>query len=297
MLALPQFRPDMSFDEACSVALDFLAVAIPMGYWSVSRHIAGRQLYLAVVDDAYGKVAGDSHEWSDSLCQYMVTGSAPQIAPDAMAIPKYAAAGIAGILPIGAYIGIPIQAGDGEVFGTLCGLDPSVKGPALFAEASTLRQVGELLARFLDADLARTRLARETELAEARRGLDAAASWMVTQSFWEDTLALEAPRLERFGDCAAVLAVAVAPDDLVTAAAALRRKTRASDLVAELGDTGFGILARDIVPANTPGLVARVETVLADSGVTASVTHRDISIKDGLTAAWQDVAPRLTLAV
>ena len=85
----------MSFEQASDAVVSYLKEKVPLGFWSVSEYRDGRQVYLSVQDDAYGKVAGDSHAWSDSFCQYMVTGQTPQIAPDAMAVPQYAAAGVA----------------------------------------------------------------------------------------------------------------------------------------------------------------------------------------------------------
>ena len=157
--------PLMSFDEACEVVLQHLKSTVPLGFWSVSQHVDGRQVYLAVKDDAYGRQVGGSHAWSDSFCQYMVAGETPQIAPDAMAVPQYAAAGVARALPIGAYVGIPIRGGDGELFGTLCGMDPVVQQPALAGQAPALHLLATLLGQILAAERLREEaVQREAEL-------------------------------------------------------------------------------------------------------------------------------------
>jgi GAF domain-containing protein len=153
----------MSFEQASDAVVAYLKEKVPLGFWSVSEYRDGRQVYLSVQDDAYGKVAGDSHAWSDSFCQYMVTGQTPQIAPDAMAVPQYAAAGVAQVLPIGAYVGVPIRGGDGELFGTLCGLDPEIAGPDLLAQAPGLQLLSTLLSQILQAD----RLRADGEAREA----------------------------------------------------------------------------------------------------------------------------------
>jgi GAF domain-containing protein len=153
----------MSFEQASDAVVSYLKEKVPLGFWSVSEYRDGRQVYLSVQDDAYGKVAGDSHAWSDSFCQYMVTGQTPQIAPDAMAVPQYAAAGVAQVLPIGAYVGMPIRGGDGELFGTLCGLDPETAGPDLLAQAPGLQLLSTLLSQILQAD----RLRADGEAREA----------------------------------------------------------------------------------------------------------------------------------
>jgi len=154
----------LSFDQASLLVIDFLKDALPLGFWSVSRHIDGRQVYLQVRDDAYGRVPGGSHAWSDSFCQHMVTGSTPQIAPRAMAVPEYADAGVAKSLQIGAYVGIPILAGDGQVFGTLCGLDPEPQPDSLLDHAPMLHLVAALLGQILLA----SRLRRDATEREAK---------------------------------------------------------------------------------------------------------------------------------
>lgn len=165
MMQVPVLSPLMSFDEACGYVLDYLKTAVPLGWWSVTHYDGDRQVYLHVRDDAYGTAAGGSHLWSDSFCQHMVTGAAPQIAPDAMAVAHYRGAGVASALPIGAYVGIPIQSGDGEMFGTLCGLDPVVQPAELEHHAPVLHLLASLLGQIRQADLLRGQaVEREAQL-------------------------------------------------------------------------------------------------------------------------------------
>ncbi|WP_167760936.1 ATP-binding protein [Geodermatophilus sp. DF01_2] len=163
----------MSFDEASAAVVSFLKTAVPMGSWSVTRVGDGRQVHLTVEDDAYGLTAGDGVDWSDTLCRHMVSGAAPQIAPEAMAVPEYATAGAARRVPIGAYVGVPIRAGDGSLFGTLCGLDPTVQSPALLEQAPVFRMLADLLGRVLEAE--ELRRDAEERAAELRRQTSALA--------------------------------------------------------------------------------------------------------------------------
>ena len=97
----------VNFDEASARVVEYLQTVIPMGFWAVTRFDGERQVYLEVRDSAYGLAAGGSHRWEDSFCINMVAGRTPQIAPDAKAIPEYAAAGVSEQISIGAYIGMP----------------------------------------------------------------------------------------------------------------------------------------------------------------------------------------------
>jgi GAF domain-containing protein len=160
--------PLTRFSEACALVVAYLRESIPLAFWSVSHFDGERQIYVCVQDDVYGKTAGGSHAWSDSFCQYMVTGSTPQIAPDAMAVPQYAAAGVAQVLSIGAYVGVPICNGDGSLFGTLCGMDPEIQSGELLDQAPLLHMLAALLGQTLHADRLRAEaLDREAELQQS----------------------------------------------------------------------------------------------------------------------------------
>ena len=163
----------MSFDEASAAVVSFLKTAVPMGFWSVTRIDEGRQTYLTVEDDAYGLGVGDGVDMADSLCQHVLSGAAPQIAPEAMAVPEYASAEAAQRLDIGAYVGIPIRAGDGSLFGTLCGLDPTPQSARLLKQAPVFRMLAELLGRVLEAE--QLSADAERQAAELRRQASALA--------------------------------------------------------------------------------------------------------------------------
>lgn len=159
--------PLMSFDEASERVLDHLRDLIPMRFWAVSAHeVEGdRQVYLHLRDQTGRRAAGDFSAWSESFCQYVVAGVAPQIAADAMAVPQYAAVSAAsGGVDIGAYVGVPIQSGAGTYFGTLCATDPQVQPDGVLEQHAPLLQ---LLATLLGQILAAERLQAEAEEREA----------------------------------------------------------------------------------------------------------------------------------
>jgi diguanylate cyclase len=292
--------PSMTFGEASEAVVDYLKTAIPMGYWSVSRYDGTRQVYLAVRDDKYGKAVGDSHAWSDSLCQYSTADSAPAIAPDAMAVPLYAAAGVAHDLQIGAYIGVPIRRADGALFGTLCGLDPEVHTDALEVHAPLLQLLSMLLGTILEADLIRSEQARRLERAEVLAETDALTG-LVNRRGWERCIGLEEERFRRFGDPGAVIMIDLdglkevndrdghaAGDAYIRAAAeVLTGCVRGHDLVARLGGDEFGVLATHSTPPQTAAMVTRLRTALEQAGVAGSIGHAPYTFVAGFPGAWK----------
>jgi diguanylate cyclase len=288
-----------SFDQACAAVVDFLKDAVPLGYWSVSRYDGERQLYLQVRDDAYGLAAGDSHDWDGSLCRRMVAGG-PRVAPDAMAVPEYAAAEVTRQIPIGAYVGVPIQSGDGRLFGTLCGLDPAPQDEALRECEPLLALLGSLLTTILRSELALVEVERSAERSERDAETDELTG-VGNRRRWSRFLEVEGERLRRFGDPAAVLVLDLdglkavndarghaAGDDLIyLAAQVLRRQLRDHDLLARLGGDEFGIVATRILPARTPSLVARLRAALDEAGIAASIGYAPYVLTEGLGAAWE----------
>jgi diguanylate cyclase len=298
--SLPTLSATMTFDDACAAVVAYLSEAIPMGYWSVSRYDGTDQLYLAVDDRAYGKVAGDHHAWADSFCQYSVTGQAPAIAPDAMAVPLYAQAGVAQELRIGAYIGVPVRRADGELFGTICGLDPEVQSPELAAQAPLLGLLSTLLGTILEADSLRTDQARRLEQAEARAETDQLTG-AINRHGWERYIALEEERYRRFGDPGSVIMLDLdglkevnderghAEGDryIKLAASVLMRTVRGNDLVARLGGDEFAVLATHTDPSQTATLAERLRSALHDAGVASSIGHAPYTFVAGFPGAWE----------
>lgn len=301
MLAVPPLSPAMSFDQASQAVVDYLKRAVPLGLWAVSRFDETDQLYLAVADDTYGKGPGARVAWTDILCREMVAG-APQIAPDAMAVPGYAGAGVAGTIAIGTYVGVPIQRGDGQVFGTLCGIDPAPHpaAEALGVHGPLIQLLVMLLSTVLEADLARTAALRRAEGAQLDAESDVLTG-LLNRRGWERYLAVEEDRYRRFGDPGSVVILdldrlkeindrgghGAGDEHIRLAAQTLRATTRSTDIVARLGGDEFGVVATNTTPENIRALVVRLREALFAAGVSGSFGHAPNTIVSGFPGAWK----------
>jgi len=258
MSELPPELGLLSFDEASILVINFLKDALPMGFWSVSRHLDDRQVYLQVLDDVYGKEPGGSHAWSDSFCQYMVTGQTPQIAPRAMDVPLYADAGVSRVIRIGAYVGIPILGGDGQVFGTLCGLDPEPKPASLSDQAPMLKLLATLLGQILLSDRLRVE-ATDREAKLRWRAFHDPLTGLANRALFRDRLnhATDLQRrdlrtisvllidLDGFKSVNDVLGHAAGDLLLAEVARRIRSCLRAGDTASRLGGDEFAVLIED----------------------------------------------------
>jgi GAF domain-containing protein len=145
--------------------IEYLSRVAPLGTWAVTRIHDDNQVMLAVDSPGYGIPVGAQFPYSASLCRSMVSGAAPQIAPDISVVPEYAATALAAPIDIGAYVGTPIVGPDGELIGTVCGFDPAAQPESLRAQQPLLGLLSSLLSAVLEADITSTAIARELERA------------------------------------------------------------------------------------------------------------------------------------
>ena len=278
----PQSAP-LSFGEACDLVVDYLKREVPLAFWSVTQYDDGRQVYLRVRDEVYGKSDGDSYPWSDSFCQHMVAGVTPQIAPDAMAIPEYAAMKVSSAVTIGAYVGVPIQGANGELFGTLCGLDPHRQPGSLRDHAPLLQLCATLLSQILLAECLRLEaIDREAELHwnafhDHLTGLSNRAQFLHDVS---DALTHPGGRgtvmlidLDDFKAVNDVLGHAAGDSLLKMVARRLRTVLSAGDALARLGGDEFAIFTRSADPA---AVAERICAALHEPFPIADTFHQDL---------------------
>lgn len=300
-MSLPAMSADIGFDAAAQLVLDYLNTNIPLALWSVTRVENGRQTFLYIDEDnGYHKPRGDSHPWEGSFCIHMAAGRAPAIAPDAQAVPAYAAAGVNATATIGTYAGAVITEPTGELFGAICGLDPSthLDDAALNAAGPTLVLLGQLLTMVLATDRARDRAAMDLLEAQLTAETDALTG-LHNRRAWERIIADEEERFHRYADPTVAAMVDLdqlkavndtqghaAGDRYIQAAArALRESVKADDVVARLGGDEFAILMRQCTEQQAAIAVNRIYDHLQGSGVAGSLGWAPITVVKGFPAA------------
>ena len=289
-----------SFEQAAHTVLRYLQAEVPMGFWAVTRVENGRQSYLVLDANAYGLVEGGAHAWEGSFCVHMAAGRAPSVAPDAQAVPLYAAAAVNESIQIGAYAGAPVREPDGTLFGAICGLDPTRHGEQspLANAGPLLALLGEMLTVVLAAERAREQATGQALAADLAAERDALTG-LHNRRAWERLLAEEEDRFRALGDPTVVVVVDLdqmkavndehghaAGDDLLRrAAVALAAAVRGSDVLARLGGDEFGLLLRGCEEASAPSRVTALSAALTAAGVHASAGWAALSVRLGLPAA------------
>ena len=261
------------FAGASREVLSFLHQRIGMDLWMVSRADNEDWVVLAAEDHGYGVKEGDVFRWADTFCSRMVRGAGPRIAPRAVDVPAYAELPFTGQLPIGAYVGVPLVDGEGQLFGTLCGLNPQEMPATIVNEQPMVEVLADMLSGLLSAELNTSALAREAEAARSEALTDALTG-LANRRGWETALAAEEERCRRYGATACVVAIELdglkspgvswAARDaydavLVRAAQALRQTVRKPDTLARLDDDRFVVLGVECTTAEAMALLRRLE--------------------------------------
>ena len=299
-MTYPAITPSMGFDDVARAVLAHLREHVPMGFWSVTRVENGRQTYLYLDDNDYGLTAGQAHQWEDSFCIHMASGTGPAVAPDVQAVPAYARAGINDTAAIGSYAGSVISEPNGALFGAICGIDPDVKhdDPRLVAAGPLLQLLGTLLTMALAADRAREDAAALLLAAEIAAETDVLTG-LYNRRAWERLLEEEEVRFRRLGDPTVVVMTDLdflktvndtqghdAGDAYIRqAASALRAATRGSDYVARLGGDEFGLLLRHCDESQADGRVRDIYRLMTEAGVATSLGWAPITVLRGFPAA------------
>lgn len=289
------------FREASIRALAFLRDMTGMDLWMVTRVDGEDWIVLESEDHGYGIKRGDLFTWSDSFCSRMVNGLGPRVAAVASDVPAYREAPIGRAVPIGAYVGIPLQGKDGELFGTLCSIDPQEKGSALKELQPTFELIADLLSGILAAELKVEAAERAARLAS----LDATHDELTGiggRRGWNLAISAEEDRCVRHGHPAAVVFIDLdelkrvndregheAGDELLRVTAATIKGTlRGHDFAARIGGDEFAVLAPECNPAQAKALSERLRVALGQAGIKASVGYASRRTSAGLEEAVRE---------
>ena len=298
---VPDFlQPARTFDTATSQVLEYLGQVMPMGMWAVTRVVEGRQIMLEVKEDFYGFAAGVEGSFEDSPCHEMVSGAAPQIAPDAMAVPAYANSRVASLLPLGAYVGAPIVLSDGHLFGTVCGFNKTAMPDALRANQPLITLLSSLLSSVLEADHAAVQARRALEVVQVESETDGLTS-LLNRRGWDRFIEVEEERFRRFGDQASVIVMDLDRLKIINdtqghdagdrylqqTALVLKGSVRSGDVVARLGGDEFGMILPGAGSEAAARLVERMSAALEKAGISGSFGYAPITVVAGFPGAWK----------
>jgi diguanylate cyclase (GGDEF)-like protein len=232
----------------------------------------------------------------------MADGLGPRLAPCTTDVPAYATTTLGDGVPIGSYVGVPILRENGDIFGTLCALDPEPQPPEIARETALVELCANLLSSILWRDLKAIEQARHAERFDQDLQVDPVTE-VLTRASWEAALESEESRCARYGHTASIFCLDLdgtrrvnesdgreAGDEyLLRAARSLAGSLRGPDLVARTGDDEFSVLAIECDASSAAMLARRLLSSLKKQNVSASLgfSTRDPG-SGGLDRAWRE---------
>ena len=276
--------PYANFAEASRSVLQFLHQQYGFDLWMVTRTEGDDWIVLETEDHGYGVKPGNVFRWADSFCSQMVLGKGPSIAPRSDAIDAYRAAPIGEQVEIGAYVGVPLCDADGDLFGTLCGIDPSPKPEELTEALPLIELLGQLLSSYLVAEMRLTASSRLHQLDGLTTTFVEPESGALTRDGWERVLRAEQSRCDMYGLSAYVIAVEVSSGDhaqIREAIGLIRQQISGVESIALLDDR-IMVLAPECDEEKGASFLGSINKSLQLAGIKVVVRGKRRDLKKGL---------------
>lgn len=289
-----------NFQQAANAVLDILKGCCDLPLWVVTAVQGDDWVPLAARDEAFDVDAGDVLSWRSTICTRMVEKKGPQIAPDVSAVPAYADAPLAKRMNIGCYIGLPYFGPDGELFGTVCGLDHVPHEVDMRRLAPMLAAVSSALTTFLTLENEREQAQDKIQELEQRQRRDPLTG-LVNRMGWERAIDTAQDRITHSNGAAGVALVKLAglhdinmsqgyaagDERLQACAEVLEHSTRRTDHVARLSGCEFGVLLTGTFPQALSDKVADIESGLRERDLDVAIGWAWSGVLGDLTDTWR----------
>jgi diguanylate cyclase len=277
-----QYEEFSNFGEAADAVVRMMQELLHLDLWLVTRVRGEEWIVLHALGHGDFKT-GDVLPLKSTICNELLAGNGPNIAPDISRILAYARAPVARDHTIGAYAGAPLIV-NGDVYGVLCGMSSAPEPQTLAEQTPHLITAARTLSTILGGQLHSESLVRRAERAEIDALIDPLTG-LYNRRGWEELVQHEEARGRRYGHKHAVFFMDIdglkrindvqghgAGDALIAgAAAAIRSVTREHDVAARLGGDEFALLAIETDEREATALGERLAKAFETAGVSMSV--------------------------
>lgn len=294
------------FSAAAEAALQLLREQVGVSFWMATRIEGNDLIVLSTIGDGFSIKTGEVLSWADSLDWRMVTGTGPRVAPKVKDVAAYASAPFSELLQVGAYIGAPLQLGNGKVYGTLCGIDKTEKTDGLKEQQRLVEMVAGLLSAILVREKAGAQNAEPVTASEGEVLIDHLTQ-VYNRRAWDRILTAEEGRCARHNHSACIIAVDIdgllqinnahgrdkGDEILLKTAQVLKRACRGYDVVARTGEDEFALLAVECGLKGAKGMFDRVNAGLKKDSIGASLGLALRNAATGLPRTFEEATNTL----
>ena len=284
MTAPTDYEKFESFGEAADAVLRMMQHLLHLDLWLVTRVHDEDWIVL----HSYGAgdfTSGDVMPLKATICNELLNGNGPNIAPDISKVLAYARAPVARQRKIGTYAGAPLIV-NGAVYGVLCGMSSQPGADALTLQTPYLITSARTLSTILGGELHAETLERRVERAE-NEALTDELTGLYNRRGWDQLIAHEQARGRRYGHKHTVFFMDIdglkaindargheAGDAVIIATAkAISSVTREHDVAARLGGDEFALVAVETDGNEATALGDRLAGAFRAAGVEVSIGY------------------------
>ncbi|QCU91065.1 sensor domain-containing diguanylate cyclase [Thiomicrorhabdus sediminis] len=295
---LPPFE---NFAEASHEVLRFLYEEIGLGLWMMTRVANDDWVVLQAEAHKYQVSDGTVFHWQDSFCSQMVQGFGPQVANDVQQWQVYKNSEIANQIKIGAYIGVPIYLSNGELFGTLCAIDPEPQQKDIEKHLPIVQLCARLLATVLDNELLVIEQQRQVKALQDESTRDPLTG-LLNRRGWQKRLEQEISRIKRYASPASLFVIDLdnlkqvndreghnkGDEYIKKAALAIQTIMREEDVVARIGGDEFAMLAIECSQKGAEAIGEKLSEAFAKADIEASIGVANHHYQDSLEKTFDN---------
>jgi diguanylate cyclase len=284
MTASAEYEEFSSFGEAADAVLRMMQELLRLDLWLVTRVHDEEWIVLHAFGSGAFR-AGDVLPLKSTICNELLQGNGPNIAPDISQILAYSRAPVTRLHAVGAYAGAPLIV-NGGIYGVLCGMSSATGAQKITRQKPHLITAARTLSTILGKQLHAEALVRRVERAENEALVDELTG-LYNRRGWEQLVGHEQARGRRYGHKHAVFFMDIdglktvndvqghdAGDALIVrTAAAIRSVTREHDVAARLGGDEFAVLAIETVGTEATTLGERLAAAFRAADVSVSIGY------------------------
>lgn len=294
------FEPSGAFESASRTVLSLLADRVGLRLWLVTRVSRDTQTLWEASGELKRMLPDALKEWGQSFCSAVMADGVSIVAPDVSQVSALEDVVATSDFVMGAFIGVPLWGPDGEMFGSLCGIDPEPSDSGLVEELRLIEVLGSMLSSLLALEMSSDEA--ELRAIEAlERGQTDGLTGVLNRAGWDQAIERAGERCRTLGQGASVLLIDLNDlkamndryghghgDEQIRALAnCITAAARADDIVARLGGDEFALLAPGSSAGAAEELAQRLRNQFEQNCISAAVGAAECPPGGDVVEAWR----------
>ncbi|MBS1708321.1 MAG: hypothetical protein JSS65_06310 [Armatimonadetes bacterium] len=230
-----------TFAEESRHVLAELQKEVGFKFWMVTCLEQDDYVIVSSVGEDFPINDGDVYFWPDSFCYRMIKGEAPQVAPDSDSIQEYREAPLRQVLPIRAFLGVPLKWSNGKAMGSLCAIDPAPVSEEVCTSLAVVQDYADKLSKLFEVEVSTVTDQRALDYAAIVTSTDPETGALLADD-WARWLRFEERDALRHATSLGVCSIKMPEAEIVKAAKVIQEIIEFPDVLGRVGKDELGIL-------------------------------------------------------